>query len=383
MAVNPNNQDVFVNYNVENPFNVKVLDGHMIYIGKVETSEGNKGLIARMNGTDFTLYSLEEHDFLHSYNRRAKSDARLDEANESLFSLNDGGDLTLIETGEVVGKRDHGRSDCLSFVLDPQYYTEGENLQQKYRGITGKEIAKQFFDEAEVSKKIDGEGYNIFMPRHENETNKQWSARTREIAEMLHHRNDYGDVFIKGNTFNGGRIVADIKPGSDAEAIFFTRTRFIEGLTPPLPEVQEEKPKASASSDLDFNNLLALGVLKMTQKGELSNSTHELFSGDGGALLEGLELLKGRVQDHFFASTFEGDIQTYPELLKDVDGLIKYYTHQVEDGNVSQEKALAVREGFGQAVENIVKFAEHRKGGPQAARDHTNEVYSILQSTLG
>jgi len=55
---------------------------------------------------------------------------------------------------------------------------------------------------SDVTKMVDGTGFNVVVPREEGESNKQWAVRTKCLADGL----DELGVEIKNETHKGGRI---------------------------------------------------------------------------------------------------------------------------------------------------------------------------------
>ncbi|MBI1301206.1 MAG: hypothetical protein GC137_06040 [Alphaproteobacteria bacterium] len=69
----------------------------------------------------------------------------------------------------------------------------------------------------EVSSKVSERGFNINVPRGDNESRSEWAERTKEVARSLLYHSDR-EIQIPHETFNNGRIVALTKQGTVADA---------------------------------------------------------------------------------------------------------------------------------------------------------------------
>jgi|GEM_PF-5748879 len=66
---------------------------------------------------------------------------------------------------------------------------------------------------SDVTKMVDGAGYNVVVPREEGESNKQWAGRSKNVADVL----DGLGVEIKNETHRGGRIYCAVSGDDDPE----------------------------------------------------------------------------------------------------------------------------------------------------------------------
>lgn len=72
---------------------------------------------------------------------------------------------------------------------------------------------EEILSDSAVTKKVDGTGYNVVVPREEGESNKQWAARTKGVAADL----DGFGLNIKNSSHTGGRIYCELHETGDPE----------------------------------------------------------------------------------------------------------------------------------------------------------------------
>jgi hypothetical protein len=105
---------------------------------------------------------------------------------------------------------------------------------------------------AEITLKTDKSGYNIHISRHNNETKSQWNTRTAEAAQELQSSNL--GVNVSQQSFNNGRIIANIKKNDVAHTLLATADTSDFGRahgTPKYVEPKQEKVEPSMFYDLN------------------------------------------------------------------------------------------------------------------------------------